>query len=151
MGFSTLVHADLSDEIPIVNNLQTPEALAAASLGQNLIGTIFAYWPHRHTHPSPRIVRLTGEDGLTHNYIAVFKDPADNAYDLSNEEEVYAALKEEDMISKAERISGLNAAFEHSRKHEQLMAELDAKVEAEEAAQGGIKEKRGKWAQSHQE
>ncbi|KAF9562620.1 hypothetical protein EC968_005197 [Mortierella alpina] len=57
------------------------------------IGTIYAYWPNKkEDDPSMRVIEIAGEDGVLQPYRAVYKEPSQNAYDLSDPEETYAAL-----------------------------------------------------------
>lgn len=61
---------------------------AAAADLTTPVGYINAYWPnHKDTDPETRIVRLTDpKSGIANTYEAIFKDPEDNDFDLSQED-----------------------------------------------------------------
>ncbi|KAF9110074.1 hypothetical protein BGX27_006826 [Mortierella sp. AM989] len=51
------------------------------------IGMVYAFWPKRKEGEDAKMISITGDnDGSSGDYVAIFKDPKDNKYDLSSEE-----------------------------------------------------------------
>ncbi|KAF9291658.1 hypothetical protein BGZ68_002980 [Mortierella alpina] len=87
---AVVVGAESADQAPILDQINTQ---AENVRTRQPVGTIYAYWPDKkEDDPSTRIIEIANEDGVIQPYRAIYKDPNDNAYDLSDPEETYAAL-----------------------------------------------------------
>ncbi|KAI7824142.1 hypothetical protein BC939DRAFT_450719 [Gamsiella multidivaricata] len=56
------------------------------------VGTMYAFWPDKKAGEDQREISIASDGGKMMKYVAVFKDPKDNDYDLSSPEAMAEAI-----------------------------------------------------------
>ncbi|KAF9952723.1 hypothetical protein BGZ70_000531 [Mortierella alpina] len=106
---AVVVAAEPTNQVPFVDQIQKN---ADNVRTRQPVGTIYAYWPNKKDEdPSTRIIEIAGDDGRIQPYRAIYKDPQNNAYDLSDPEETYAGLVASDDQFKASNAYGIAPEF----------------------------------------
>lgn len=77
---------------------QTFQAVSETS-PQVPVGTVYAYWPDKKEGEDSRMITLQGDNGSKGLYLAVFKDPKDNQWDLSTKDTVMEAMMKEPLMT----------------------------------------------------
>ncbi|KAI8597125.1 hypothetical protein EDD21DRAFT_386266 [Dissophora ornata] len=87
-------------QIPFeINNANANAPSEAAASASKTVGSVYAFWPNKQEGEDSRVIEITDDNGITDNYIAIFKDPKDNAYDLSSEDALEKAFADEESLT----------------------------------------------------
>ncbi|KAF9347228.1 hypothetical protein BGX26_001276 [Mortierella sp. AD094] len=61
------------------------------------VGTVYAFWPNHKEGEDKKVITITGDDDASSStYVAIFKDPKNNKFDLSDENAMTEALASEE-------------------------------------------------------
>jgi hypothetical protein len=63
------------------------------------VGTVYAYWPDKKEGEDRRTITIEGDNGSKGLYVAVFKDPKTNKWDLSTKDGILDAMAKEPPMS----------------------------------------------------